>query len=310
MKKFITMDLFIRCTRAYSLPMSVMAWIIPFVFGVFAKGNILYGLLALIGIAFAHLGSNMFDDFIDYKRHLKENNQLQKGKCSYFLNNELSQKKFFIIMVICFVVALAAGLFFIFVYKFPIAILMAVAGALCLIYPRSSYFGVGELIIGVIFSPLAFTGVYYVMAQSYSLPLLWLSIPFAIMVVALLYAHSFLDFNYDVSDGKKTLCVLCGNKEEAYRLLVFLIITAYFLIFAGVTLYILPPVYFLTYLSGFWAMKLFKGLQNYIDKEPCNEKEFLEVFNKAQALTVVFTLLVILCSVLSTAHVELLRTLN
>ena len=288
-------DLFIRCTRAYSLPMSIMAWIIPFVFGVFAKGNILYGLITLIGIAFTHLGANMFDDFIDYKRHLRENNKLQKGKCSYFLNDELSEKSFLIIMAVCFGIALVIGLFFIFVHKLPIIILMIITAILCLIYPRSSYFGVGEVIIGVIFSPLVFTGVYYVMTQSYSLPLLWLSIPFAIMVVTLLYTHSFLDFNYDVLDGKKTLCVLCENQEEAYRLLVFLIFAAYFFIFAGIILHILPQIYFLTYLSGFWALKLCKGLQSYIDNEPCCEKEFLDVFNKAQTLTVVFTLLTVLC---------------
>ena len=55
-----------KTTRAYSLPMSIMSWSVPFVFGITDKGNILYGIIALIGIIFAHLGVNMFDDFVDF----------------------------------------------------------------------------------------------------------------------------------------------------------------------------------------------------------------------------------------------------
>lgn len=290
----LNLDLFIKCTRAYSLPMSLMAWLIPFIFGLTHGGNIFYGVLALFGIVFVHLGSNMFDDFIDYKRHKRENNPLQKGKCSLLLNNEITVKNFFLLTMAFFAAAVFIGAFFVYLYKLPIIILMVITGLLCLIYPKSSYFGTGEIIIGVIFSPLAFTGVYYVMTQTYSNELFLLSVPFAIMVVTLLYTHSFLDFNYDLTDKKKTLCVLCDNKENAYKLLTFLIFLAYFIIFAGMELNILPLSYFLTFVSVFMALKLFKTLQDYVDKEPQDEAEFLCVFNKAQNLTVVFTLLTIM----------------
>lgn len=290
----MNLDLFIKCTRAYSLPMSLMAWLIPFIFGLTHGGNIFYGLLALFGIVFVHLGSNMFDDFIDYKRHKRENNPLQKGKCSLLLNNEITVKNFFLLTMAFFAAAVLIGAFFVYLFKLPIIILMVITGLLCLIYPKSSYFGTGEIIIGVIFSPLAFTGVYYVMTQTYSNELFLLSVPFAIMVVTLLYTHSFLDFNYDLTDKKKTLCVLCDNKENAYKLLTFLIFLAYFIIFAGMELNILPLSYFLTFVSVFMALKLFKTLQDYVDKEPQDEEEFLCVFNKAQNLTIVFTLLTIM----------------
>ncbi len=290
----LQIGLFIRCTRAYSLPMSFVAWLIPFVFGIYAQGNIFYGLLTYVGIAFAHLGSNMFDDFIDYRRHLREDNPLQKGKCSYFINDEISQKNFLLLMGVCLGIAILIGLFFIYTHKMPIVLLMIVTGILCLIYPKSSYFGTGELIIGVIFSPLVFTGVYYVMTSSYSAELLWLSISFAIVAVILLYAHSFLDFNYDVSDKKKTLCVLCDDKEGAYKLLVFLIFLIYFFIFAGIILNILTPAYLLTFISGISGLSLCKSLQKYIDEEPKDEAEFLSVFNKAQKFTMIFAVMTIL----------------
>lgn len=296
MKKF---DLFIRCTRAYSLPMSFMAWLIPFVYGVCRGGDILYGFLALVGITCVHLGANMFDDFIDYQRHKKLKNELQKGKCSYFINNEISEKNFLFSMGGFFLTGLVIGAFFVFLFKTPIVIIMLITGLLCLIYPNSGYFGSGELIIGTIFSPLTFAGVYYVMVQMFSKELLMLSVPFAIIVVTLLYTHSFMDFNYDKADEKKTLCILCGDKERAYKFMVFMIFMAYFATFVGLELKILAPAYSLTFLSLFPALSLGKTLQIYIDREPENEKEFLAVFNKAQMLTVVHTFLTIAAILLS-----------
>ena len=51
----------IECLRVYSLPMSIMAWAIPFAYGCFHNGNVLYGTIALLGILTAHLGANLFD---------------------------------------------------------------------------------------------------------------------------------------------------------------------------------------------------------------------------------------------------------
>ncbi len=292
-------ELFIRCTRAYSLPMSIMAWFIPFVYAALHKGNIFLGVLAFAGIISLHLAANMFDDFIDYQRHKKVQNQLQKGKCLYFTEKQISEKNFVIFMSVLFLFALLIGCYFIYLFKVPIILIMLITAILCLLYPYSSYYGSGEIIIGTIFSPLVFTGVYYVMLQMFSKELLTLSIPFGIMVVSLLYTHSFLDFNYDKYDSKKTICILCGNKEQAYKFMIFMLFMAYFATFAGLELRILSPAYSLTFLSLFPALSLCKTLQSYIDKEPQDEKEFLCVFNKAQKLTVVYTTLAVIATLIN-----------
>ena len=78
-----------ECLRAYALPMSIMAWVIPFVFGYTNNGNVFYGLLALVGIVCIHLATNLFDDIIDYKKFLrdKEKNNLinlKRGNANIF----------------------------------------------------------------------------------------------------------------------------------------------------------------------------------------------------------------------------------
>ena len=49
-------------SRGYSAPMSILNWFVAFVLIIKFEpaSNILYGLIALIGILFAHLGTNLF----------------------------------------------------------------------------------------------------------------------------------------------------------------------------------------------------------------------------------------------------------
>ena len=101
--------LFCTLTRAYSLPISVMSWLVPFLFALFNKGNVLYGIIALFGIVVLHLASNLFDDIIDYSRELwdikrgkKIDFNFQKGKCCCIIENKITFKKAILINIILF----------------------------------------------------------------------------------------------------------------------------------------------------------------------------------------------------------------
>ena len=107
-------------TRAYALPMSIFSWLVAFAYGVSCSGNILYGFLALIGICLAHLGANMFDDYIDYNslKRIDENGNVflinvQKGKCEYLLNNTITPNQLLLSSFLCFGLAICVGIFFI-----------------------------------------------------------------------------------------------------------------------------------------------------------------------------------------------------
>ena len=70
-------------SRGYSAPMSILNWLVVFVLTIKTEqdANILYGLLGLVGIFFAHLGTNLFDDCIDYFLKIPK----QKCKTEYLL---------------------------------------------------------------------------------------------------------------------------------------------------------------------------------------------------------------------------------
>ncbi|MBS4759943.1 MAG: prenyltransferase [Clostridium sp.] len=290
----------LNCTRAYSLPMSVMAWLIPFTLGYFNNGKILYGFLALLGIICAHLGANLFDDIIDYKNYLKNKKSeqtinLKKGKCQYFLDNKLSMILAVKAVIILFAIALAIGFYFIEIYRFPVLVIMSITGILCLLYPKSGYFALSEIIIGTIFSPLLFTGVYYVMTGTFSLKLIWLSVSFALVTITLLYTDFFLDFNSDKAEGKKTLCTISGSKHNAYYLYIFIIFLIYANLFLGIHAHIFPLKYAIIFISALYALKTIGQLQNYIDKEIKSEKEFMTAMNTTQKFIAIFTVLCLIC---------------
>ena len=286
------------CTRAYSIPMSVTAWAIAFAFGYFNRGNILFGLLALFGIICAHLGANLFDDVMDYKNYLKSQKEensinLKKGKCRYFLEEKITVKQAMKVCGYLFLAAILIGIFFIEIYKLPVLIIMAITGFLCLLYPKSGYFALSEVIIGTIFSPLLFTGVYYVMTGTFSNKLLLLSVSFALVTVTLLYTDFFLDYNSDKIEGKRTLPILAGCKQNAYYLYIFIIFLIYANLFLGIHAHIFPMKYLLIFLSVIPALNTVKNLQHYIDREVKDEKEFMKAMNNVQKFIAVFAILCI-----------------
>lgn len=287
------------CTRAYSLPMSITAWAIAFAAGIAAKGSIVYGIIALIGIACVHLGANLFDDILDYKNYLRKQEEdkiinIKKGKCRCFKEGLITVKKALLACTILFGIASIIGLFFIYLYKLPIIELMAITGILCLIYPKSGYLGLSEIIIGAVFSPLLFTGVYYVMTGNISNVLLWISLSFALVAISLLYTDFFLDYNHDKEEGKRTIPVLSGSKNNAYYFYIFMMFLVYAILFLGIHSHLLSAKFGIIFLSIFPALKTIKQLQNYTDKEIKDEKEFMLTMNNVQKFIAIFAILCII----------------
>lgn len=311
-----------KTTRAYSLPMSIMSWSVPFVFGITDKGNILYGIIALIGIIFAHLGVNMFDDFVDFLIAKKNANAegeivLQKGKCAYLLNKELTLKQLALAICVLFALAVLCGLYLTVKTGFTVVIIAAIAGVIGLIYPLLSFVALGEIAVGVIFAPLLYTGVYYVMTGGFSWELFPVAISTGILTIGLLHTHMFLDIDYDKPNNKRTLCLLAGSKENAVRNQLYIMALGYINIIAFVLMQKIPNIYLITLLSLPTAVMLYNimraGIINPDEKIHTNiffgilenmqaykeNRNFMITFMTARNVMVEFTILVCLAKVIS-----------
>lgn len=255
--------------RWYSSPTSIFSWSVPFLFGLVDGGNLFYGILSLIGVVFAHLGVNLFDDVVDYYIEVRKNNSngltnqtlnLQKGKCKYIIDNKTDLKTTLIISLCFFFVAFMIGYFF--VYKCGLAVLfiMLLAGILCILYPLLTYIALGELAVGIIYGPLLYLGTYYVMTKSFSLEMMILSISTGLLTVGLLHTHTFMDYNFDVKNNKKTLCYILKTSHNAVLAQGIMMMLAYLNIIIFSFLNIIPKTMLLTFFSLPTAVSLYRVL--------------------------------------------------
>ena len=159
--------------RRYALPMTLLSWLIIFIYAYFQGGNILNGIAALLGISCAHLATNLFDDYIDYK-NLTENSQ--KCKCAYIKEGAATIDDVLRVVVIYLSIASLVGLFLFIRCGFPVLFLACAGGIITLIYAKLSQKGLSEIAVGTAFGPLLFEGVYFVMTGAFSLKVFVMSL--------------------------------------------------------------------------------------------------------------------------------------
>ena len=227
--------LILECSRIFSLPMSILSWLVVFTYSIIDSGNVFYGLLALIGISFAHLGTNLLDDYFDYKSLIKQVDfdkteylkNSQKTKCRYLINGLMKESQLFFMSGLYFAVAFLIGLFL--YLKCGNGVLnFATAGAIvAMLYPFVSRICLSEVAVALAYGPILFGGVYYVMCGTIANDIFILSIPTMLMTVVLLYIHTVMDYDYDMAEGKKTIANCFDSQLDSLVLLKVLLILAY-----------------------------------------------------------------------------------
>ncbi len=225
--------LFTAC-RGYSLPISIMSWFVPFIFALLQNGSVINGLIALLGIVILHMGTNIFDDAIDYTRELFEINKgikkefnFQKGKCICILENLITIKQAYLIAFCLFIISFGIGLYFLNLLGTKLLFIIIPSAIICILYPILGCLGLGEILVSLIFSPLIYSGVYFIMTGSFSSDILILSISTGLLAVAVLHNHMLLDYKYDTTNRKITLCRICKTENNALLLLKIIVFFAY-----------------------------------------------------------------------------------
>lgn len=267
----------LECSRIFSLPMTILSWLVIFTFSCINSGNIWYGIIALIGVCFAHLGTNLIDDYFDYKflikmvdfdksEYLKNS---QKTKCRYLISGQMSESQLGLLIFIYFTIALLTGLFL--YYKCGSAVLyfMLAGGLIGLIYPIASRVCLAELAVALAYGPLLFGGIYYVMTGLISKEAFILSIPTMIMTVILLYVHMVMDYEFDKNEGKKTLANSFDSQLDSLIPLKYLLISGYLSLLILCILDILDWQVFLIFLTIPLAVDLYSSLKIFA----CNPEE-------------------------------------
>lgn len=255
----------INNSRPFSLPMTIMSWLAVFILGIKAGGDILNGILALIGISFAHLATNLFDDYIDYKILCKTPEKLEKtvkSKCAYIRDGSASLKELSAVVAVYCGIAALTGLILTFRAGLPVVWLALIGGVFVLSYARFSLVGLSEFAVGVTFGPLFFEGVWYVMTKTFSFNIFILSLSVVMFTIGLLYTHTLLDFDGDLCSHKKTLCCRIGDKNKALKVLAVILGLGY--LFTGFYAFKTGNYFiFAAYLTIPLAIALYKSIGRY-----------------------------------------------
>jgi len=259
-------------SRWYALPMTVLTWITAFLYGIKQDGNILYGIIALIGLIFAHLGANLFDDYTDYLRltKAKEGDRIilpnsRRDKCTFLLNGDATLKETLYVIILYCVIASIIGLSLFLLTGGGVVLYTVLGAAVVLLYPFISRFG--EIALFLAYGPLMFGGIYYVMTQDFSPEIFLISVPTAILTISVLYINNILDYDIDLKENKKTVANLFKNKKYALNLWVGLISVAYFFVFLCVVFDIADWQVFLVYITIPLAVNVYESMLQYIENE-------------------------------------------
>ena len=213
-----TVSRWIKNARPVSLTQSLLPALLAVVLGLGFPGfNVWMALLAVAGVVCVHFAMNLADDYFDYRADMMgaRDRVIRKGframteKYPYLTDGSETPASLMRAIVCMLGVALVcgAGIFVFRLYGNGFG-----GPHLGIFYSappfKFGYRGLGEPVIGIIFGPLLMTGCFYAAAGCVSSEVLWLSAAVGLLVMNILYTHSFIDMAGDEESGKMTLARL------------------------------------------------------------------------------------------------------
>jgi len=267
----VKLNTILESSRIYSLPMTIMSWLVVFTYSYLNSGNKLYGIIALFGICFAHLATNVLDDYFDYKCLIKQVNfdkkeylkNTQKTKCRYILSGSMTELELLEVAASYLLIASLIGLFLFIKCGMGVLYFALAGGIMSVLYAFFSRIMLSEIAVGLTYGPLLFGGVYYVMTKTYSWEVMLLAVPTMFITIVLLYIHTVMDFDFDINEGKKTIANFFNSQLESLIVLKIFLIIAYVSPVFLCIFDILDWQVFLVWLTLPLAADLYDSLKNY-----------------------------------------------
>lgn len=275
--------------RKIALPQSLLPCITAIVLAI-GSDSFVWPLFipVILGIAAAHLGMNLADDYFDYRKGLVSNEiratlaaegsvRARMEKCLYILNGSASVGDLRKAMV-CFLGF--AGLMGLIVFGVQWAVnggcaalavaCYALAGLLLgLQYSgkplQLGYHGFGELVIGLMFGPLNVMGVYAAMTGEFFAPDIFIfSLGVGCMVTNIVYVHSVMETAADEKLGKFTFAHLLGSDRARIGAIAVFAAVPFVCLLADIVWFGWTPWYLLTLVTVPMSVYLVRSTSNFV----------------------------------------------
>lgn len=169
---------------------------------------------ALIGALFIQIGTNLVNDYFDFKRGADTSDRLGPPRATQ--QGWLTPKAVFTGAMVCFGLAFAVGLYLVAVAGWPLVVIGLTSLLAGYAYTGGpfplAYNGLGDLFVLIFFGFVAVNGTYFVQAGAVSPLGLVCALPVGLLGCALLAVNNTRDRKTDEAAGKKTLVVRFGER--------------------------------------------------------------------------------------------------
>lgn len=215
--------------------------------------------LVLIGSIAIQLGTNLINDYYDYRKGTDGPHSLGTG--GSLLRGDLTPRQVLVGGLLAFAVGSAIGLYLVSVtgpFIFWLGLFSVITGFLYTAGPFAlAYVGLGEVAVFIFMGPVIVIGSYYVQAGKVTWPVLLASLPVGFLVAAILHANNLRDLESDRKIGKRTLATLLGRAGANVEYYV-LVVGTYLSLAITVVLGIVPWLTLITILTLPLAIRLMR----------------------------------------------------
>lgn len=229
--------------------------------------------LAMLGTLFIHIGTNLSNDYFDHLSGCDEANPNPtpfSGGSRVIQEGLIAPKKILYVSLASFILGGTIGLYLNYLCGGNVILILGIIGIfLGFFYTakplRIGYGSLGELAVGIGFSPLIVLGSYYVQAQRLLFKVFLISIPVGILIALVLFINEFPDYLADKTVGKRTLVVILGKRRAV--ILYHILLTSVYLVVAFLVIFkFLPLMSLIVFLSLPLAIKAYLISKNNFDK--------------------------------------------
>lgn len=264
---------FRELTRTYAIGTTAASCLVILAYSYFSESfSYIKFILLFLALLCVHLGANLYDDYIDIRNKLKQGCKLNEihfesfdAKARLILNGTYSLRQVEWIVSILFLLASIIGIYFVKQAGIGILFFMIIGGLLTLFYPVSSKYYLSEIIIGLIYGPLMINGGYFAICGNFNYGLFLMSFAIFFTTLVLLHVHNLMDYEFDIKNGKNTLCIFLKDKNKAVDFLRFLIFMSYSIIVYGVLIHEFSPCVLYVFLTLPIAVRLIDSAKEYIE---------------------------------------------
>jgi 1,4-dihydroxy-2-naphthoate octaprenyltransferase len=218
-----------------------------------------YFWLGFLGVVFALIGVELFNEYFDSK---------EGGDRIFSLSHIEIPHYFFYLGILVFLLAFFIGAYLSFRVGWPILLFsfLGFLSAYFYVGPplRWAYRGLGEVVISLSYGPFMVLGSYYLQIQKVDFVPFLISLIFGLTLFCLAIINEIPDYYQDRLVGKKNLVVRLG-KKKALRLLFIIYLFLFLSLIGGVFTKIIPISGIFVFIVLPWLFKTLKKVKKNLD---------------------------------------------